>query len=154
MPTKPKLCGAQHADDSISIANECRRRSVVPVRDLGIFIDADLVMRTHVQKTVSRCFDNYANPSPRTDRNLADTRGRFGIVTTGLRECRVGRPAYPIRRLQSVVNASARMIHRLRSSDHITDALVNLIGFACQSAFSSRSQSSCIKCFMDSRHSI
>jgi len=26
------------------------------VRDLGIHIDADLVMRTHVQKTVSRCF--------------------------------------------------------------------------------------------------
>jgi hypothetical protein len=26
------------------------------VRDLGIFIDSDLVMRTHVQRTVSRCF--------------------------------------------------------------------------------------------------
>jgi len=26
------------------------------VRDLGIHIDADLMMRTHVQKTVSRCF--------------------------------------------------------------------------------------------------
>jgi len=29
-------------------------------------------------------------------------------------------------RLQSVMNASARLIHRLRSSDHITDALVKL----------------------------
>ena len=29
---------------------------VTSVRDLGIFIDADLVMRTHVQRTVSRCF--------------------------------------------------------------------------------------------------
>jgi len=26
------------------------------VRDLGIYIDADLVMRTHVQRTVTRCF--------------------------------------------------------------------------------------------------
>ena len=26
------------------------------VRDLGIYIDSDLVMRTHVQRTVSRCF--------------------------------------------------------------------------------------------------
>ena len=26
------------------------------VRDLGIFIDSDLVMRMHVQRTVSRCF--------------------------------------------------------------------------------------------------
>ena len=29
---------------------------VQSVRDLGIFIEADLVMRTHVQKTVSGCF--------------------------------------------------------------------------------------------------
>ena len=26
------------------------------IRDLGIYIDADLSMRTHVQRTVSRCF--------------------------------------------------------------------------------------------------
>ena len=26
------------------------------VRDLGIFVDSDLVMRTHVCQTVSRCF--------------------------------------------------------------------------------------------------
>ena len=26
------------------------------IRDLGIHIDADLMMRMHVQKTVSRCF--------------------------------------------------------------------------------------------------
>ena len=26
------------------------------VRNLGIYIDADLIMRTHVQRTVSRCF--------------------------------------------------------------------------------------------------
>ena len=29
---------------------------VSSVRDLGIYIDADLVMRTHVKKTASRCF--------------------------------------------------------------------------------------------------
>ena len=29
---------------------------VSSVRDLGVFIDADLVMRTQVQRTVSRCF--------------------------------------------------------------------------------------------------
>jgi len=63
------------------------------------------------------------NPSLCTDRNLADTRGCFDIVTTGLRECLA---AYLIHRLQSVMDASARMIHRLRSTDHITDALVNL----------------------------
>jgi len=29
---------------------------VTSVRNLGIFIDSDLVMRSHVQRTVSRCF--------------------------------------------------------------------------------------------------
>jgi hypothetical protein len=29
---------------------------VTSVRDLGIYIDADLSMRTHVQRTISRCF--------------------------------------------------------------------------------------------------
>ena len=35
-------------------------------------------------------------------------------------------PAYLVRRLQSVLNASARLIHHLRRSDHITDALVSV----------------------------
>ena len=38
----------------------------------------------------------------------------------------IGLPAYLVRRLQSVLNASARLIHHLRRSDHITDALVSL----------------------------
>jgi len=33
---------------------------------------------------------------------------------------------YQVRRLQSVLNASARMIFQLRRSDHITDALASL----------------------------
>jgi len=38
----------------------------------------------------------------------------------------VGLPVYLQRRLQSVQNAAARLIFRLRHSDHITDALVSL----------------------------
>ena len=40
----------------------------------------------------------------------------------------IGLPAYLVRRLQSVLNASARLIglHHLRRSDHITNALVSL----------------------------
>jgi len=38
----------------------------------------------------------------------------------------VGLPVYLQRRLQSVQNAAARRIFRLRRSDHITDALVSL----------------------------
>jgi len=38
----------------------------------------------------------------------------------------VGLPAYLMRRLQSVQNASARLIYQLRRSDHISDALISL----------------------------
>jgi len=38
----------------------------------------------------------------------------------------VGVPAYLIRKLQAVQNASARLIHRLRHFDHVSDALVSL----------------------------
>ena len=37
-----------------------------------------------------------------------------------------GLPAYLLRRLQSVLNASARLIYRLGFRDHITDALISL----------------------------
>ena len=38
----------------------------------------------------------------------------------------VGLPAYLLRQLQSVLNAAARLIFRLKSSNHITDALISL----------------------------
>jgi len=38
----------------------------------------------------------------------------------------VGLPAYLTRRLWSVLNAVARLIYRLRTRDHISDALFNL----------------------------
>ena len=38
----------------------------------------------------------------------------------------VGLPAYLTGQLQSVLNAAARLICRLKSSDHITDALISL----------------------------
>ena len=38
----------------------------------------------------------------------------------------LGLPAYMMRRLQSVQNASARLIYQLRRSDHISDALISL----------------------------
>ena len=38
----------------------------------------------------------------------------------------VGLPAYLTRRLWSVLNAVVRLIYRLRTRDHISDALINL----------------------------
>jgi len=54
-----------------------------------------------------------------------------------------GFPVYLTRRLQSVLNAAARLTYYLRRSDHITDALVCLhwAHWLCRSEFSSRSPS-------------
>ena len=41
-------------------------------------------------------------------------------------ESLVGLPVYLVRRLQSVLNAAARLIYHMTSADHITDALVSL----------------------------
>jgi hypothetical protein len=108
--------------------------SVTPVssvRDLGIFIDADLTMRTHVQRTVSRCFA--ALRQLRSIRSHVPT-AVFRSLVVSLVMTRlgygnsmlVGLSANLLRRLQSVQNAAARLIYKLRRSDHITDVLVNL----------------------------
>jgi len=60
---------------------------VTSVRDLGIYIDADLSMRTHVRRTVSCCFAvlrHVATDSPAyTTRLVPDTGGSFSSVATG-----------------------------------------------------------------------
>lgn len=104
---------------------------VSSVRDLGIHVDADLVMRTHVQRTVSRCFAALRQlrqirrcVPPDTMRTLVVSlvlsRLDYGnSVLTGL-------PAYLSRRLQSVLNASARLVCNLRRYASVTDALAGL----------------------------
>jgi len=106
--------------------------SVAPVksvRDLGIHIDAAL--RTHVLRTISRCFGAL--------RQLCQIRRSVPTATLQMLVVRlvlsrldfgnsvlVGIPACLLRRLQSVLNAGARLIFQLRRSDHITDVLDSL----------------------------
>ena len=108
--------------------------SVTPVktvRDLGVFVDSDLGMRSQVQRTVSSCFAALRqlrqlrrSVPPTTLRTLV-----AALVTNRLdyaNSVLVGLPAYLARRLQSVLNSAARLILHLRSSDHITNALISL----------------------------
>jgi len=95
------------------------------------FVDCDLVMRTDVCRTVSYCFAMLRQL--RSIRYLV-SESVFQSLFTALVLCRldygnstlVGLPVYLQRRFQSVQNAAARLIFRLRRSDHITDALVSL----------------------------
>ena len=93
--------------------------------------DADLTMRTHVQRTVSRWFA--------TLRQLRTIRRSVplpvfqllvvALVLSRLDYCNsllINLLASLIQRPQSVQNAAARLIFNMRRSEHITDALINL----------------------------
>jgi len=104
---------------------------VKSVRDLGIYIDADLSMRMHVKKTVSCCFA--ALRQLRQIRRYLPTSTFQKLVVARVHSrlyygngVLVGIPAHLMRRLQSVLNAAARLTFNLKRSDHITDALVSL----------------------------
>jgi len=85
------------------------------VRDLGIYIDADLSMRAHVKRTVSRCFAalrqlrqiHRAVPTATLQMlvvALVHSRLDYGNAVL------VAVPAYLVRRLLSVLNTAAQLI--------------------------------------------
>jgi hypothetical protein len=116
--------------DAVSV-NGVSVPPVTSVRDLGIYIDADLVMRTHVQRTVSRCFAALRQLRQIRRCVSADTL-RTLVVSLVLSRLDYGNsvltglPANLVCRLQSVLNASARLIFNLRRYDSVTDALASL----------------------------
>jgi len=104
---------------------------VTSVRNLGIFIDADLVMQTHVQQTVTGCLA--ALRQLRQIRNAVPTATSNSLVVTLVlsildygNSVLIGLPIHLVRRLHSVQNAAVRLICRLRRFDHVTDVLVSL----------------------------
>ena len=116
--------------DNSSIQHDINA-SVVPsttVRNLGAFIDQSLLMTCHIKIVTGRCFRSLRQI--RTIRcSLALDAARMlvsSLVTSRINYCNcilAGLPAHSIARLQSVLNAGARVIHQRRKFDHITDVL-------------------------------
>jgi len=103
---------------------------VTSVSYLGIFVDCDLVMQLHVQRTVSGCLAAYQ--LLRQIHNSVPTATFQSLVVALLlsrldyrNSVLVGLPIHLVRRLQSVQNAAARLILRLRRFDHVTYAPVS-----------------------------
>jgi len=101
------------------------------VRDLGIFIDADLTMRTQVTQTCSKCFAalRQLRSIRRSVSNdvmqslivaLVFSRLDYGSATLA------GLPKQLMDRLQSVQNAAARLIFKACRRDHIQPLLRRL----------------------------
>lgn len=101
------------------------------VRDLGVFTDQELTMRTHVQRTASRCFATLRQL--RSIRRCVPTSFFQSLVSalvlSRLDYCNsllIDLPSTLLQRLQSVQNAAARLIYNLRRCDHISEALISL----------------------------
>jgi len=99
--------------------------SSTSVRNLGIYFDADLSMRCHVQKTVANCFAVLRQL--RTIRRSVLTSVYHTLVVALVlsrldygNAVMVGLPGYLYSQLQSVLNAAACSIAGLRHSDPIT----------------------------------
>ena len=101
------------------------------VRNLGIYMDADLSMRTHVIKTASSCFAvlrrirciRRSASRPVLESlvvSLVLSRLDYGSATLA------GLPNQLLNRLQSVQNAAARLIFAARRCDHVTPLLRGL----------------------------
>jgi len=104
---------------------------VSSVRDLGIFLDSDVSMKTHVAKTVSGCFGvlrQLRSISRSVSRSVLQSlvvslvlsRLDYGNATLA------GIPDRLCDRLQSVLNAAARLIFAARKYDHVTPLLEEL----------------------------
>ena len=120
----------QFPDDPLTVGTD-----LVPpvrsVRDLGIYLDSDLMMRTHVTRTVSSCFAvlrQIRSISRSVSRSVLQSlivslvlsRLDYGSATLA------GLPARQLDRLQSVLNAAARLVFGSRKYDHVTPLLRDL----------------------------
>jgi len=103
----------------------------VVVRDLGILLDADVSMKSHVMRTVSTCFFvlrqlrsiRRSVPRPVLQSlvvSLVLSRLDYGNATL------VGIPQHLLQRLQSVMNSAARLIYPSSRFSHITPLLQRL----------------------------
>ena len=105
------------------------------LRDLEIYLDSDVSMRSHVAKTASACFavlrDYVSFERPSVTFQIRSPVAHVVIVLSRLdygNATLAGIPSYLLQQLQSVLNSAARScsLHRDMTIDHITPLLRQL----------------------------
>ena len=101
------------------------------VRDLGVYIDCCVTMSAHVTATVRACF-----AALRMIRSVLRSLPRHALLTlvralvlSKVDYCNsvlAGLPVALLHRLQSVLNAAARLVFSVRKSEHIIPLLRQL----------------------------
>ena len=97
------------------------------VRNLGIYLESDISMTTHVSKTVSSCFA--ALRQIRSVKRSVTRPVLLSLVLTRLdygNATLAGLSGPLTARLQSVLHAAARLIYSKRKYEHITPLLMEL----------------------------
>jgi len=114
---------------------------VTTVRDLGVHLDSQLGMQTHISKTTQTCFFHL--------RRLRQVRRLLGRDVTANLLCAfvlsrldygnallAGLPYSTIAPLQRVINAAVRLGYGLRSRDLVTAAAIELHWLPIEAVFS------------------
>src|SRR5688572_8244224 len=98
------------------------------VRDLGLILDSDLSMTTHITGLVRTSF-GILRQLRSVSRSLTQDATRHlvqSLILSRIDYCNVafaGSPQRSIIRLQAVINAAARLVLRLKKFDHISTAI-------------------------------
>ena len=101
------------------------------VRDLGVYLDSNMLMRSHVTRLVRTCFGILRQIRSIRRSVLRSTLSTLisSFVMSQLDYCNVavaGLPSCDLDRLQSVINAAARLTVGAQHHDHITPLLADL----------------------------
>ncbi len=101
------------------------------VRNLGVIFDHSMSMNHHVNSVVRSCFmqlRRIGRLRPCLTENAVKTLVH-GLITSRLDYCNAllsGVPSFLIKKLQRVQNTAARLVARVKRSDHITPVLIDL----------------------------
>jgi len=101
------------------------------VRNLGILIDSDVAMRSHVSRTLSGCFAVLRQLCS-IRRSVSDSAFHSLVVSLVMPHLDYGNttlaglPASQLCHLQSVLNTTIRLIHQSSRYDHVTPMLQEL----------------------------
>jgi len=139
-PTRQSYCGFGPAsqlrqlpshNNTINV-NQCVVKPVTVVRDLGVWLDAGLSMRSHVSRVAQTCFSYHLRRIRAVRRQLGrDVTARLvtALVLSRLDYCNAmlaGLPASTVVPFQRVLHAAARTVMDLKPRDRVTPALQEL----------------------------
>lgn len=115
------------ADKLIQVGPDTISPSAI-VRDLGVFFDSELNMKSHVSRVARTCFYHLRRLRPVRRQLGQEVTARLvsAFVLSRLDYCNAvlaGLPASTLAPLQRVIHAAARLVFDLRPRDHVTSAV-------------------------------